>query len=134
RGSLVIAAAAVAGALPATLGFLALNHALTGSAFQTVYGLYNRVENAVYGAADARTAVAIGAFNLSRLSVWPLGIAPGLLAPLVGPCPARPGGDRRGSSALCRGARCGRRARRRLHPSRDAAGAPALPPGAASAG
>jgi hypothetical protein len=75
---------AICATLPLVVWLASVNRTLTGSAFHTAYGAYDRDSNAVYGAVDAPTAISISAYNLARMSVWLSGVAPGILLPILG--------------------------------------------------
>lgn len=77
-------ALALLGFAPALAFFLAVNHAITGSALRTVYGLYAAEVSAndQYGFMNLATAGPYSAYNLARLSAWGVGF--GMLGmPLV---------------------------------------------------
>jgi hypothetical protein len=84
RNLVPLVAAAACATLPWVLWLANVDRVLTGSALKTAYGVYARYENAVYGAVDLGTASSAAAFNLSRMSVWLCGVAPGLLLPVIG--------------------------------------------------
>jgi len=84
RGAVRLAAAALAASIPAALLFLEFDRRLTGDPFRTVYGTFLDQPVSVYGAVDPGTAASITAFNLSRISIWLVGLAPGLLLPAIG--------------------------------------------------
>jgi 4-amino-4-deoxy-L-arabinose transferase-like glycosyltransferase len=90
RHSARLLACALAAAVPVALLFLEFDRRLTGSAFRTVYGTFMTTDVSVYGSIEATTAASISAFNLSRLSVWLVGLAPGLLLPALALAAGRP--------------------------------------------
>ncbi len=67
--------------LPAMAFFAAFNHATTGSWLDTAYALYAREvsPNDRWGLVNSATALPNSLYNLTRLDVWWLGLAPGLL-------------------------------------------------------
>ncbi len=83
RGTAKVLLAMLAAAVPAAIGFLEFDRRLTGSPFQSVYGAFMTTDVSVYGKVDPANAASITAFNLSRTSIWLLGLAPGLLLPAV---------------------------------------------------
>ena len=84
--ALPVVAAATCAALPAVAFFLAHNLATTGSALDTAYGLYAREvsPNDRWGWINRGTAVPNTLYNLSRLDVWLLGLAPALALVALG--------------------------------------------------
>jgi len=93
RGALLVSATALVGFLPGAAFFLWINQQLTGSPFQTAYGMYADAvsPNDRYGFANLGTALSYTRFNLARLTAWLNGVAPGIWLVAVG-ClaPARP--------------------------------------------
>lgn len=67
--------------LPAVAFFAAFNHATTGSWLDTAYALYARElsPNDRWGLVNSATALPNTLYNLTRLDVWWLGLAPGLV-------------------------------------------------------
>ena len=77
---------AVLAALPALAFLLAHNAATTGSPWDTAYGLYAREvsPNDRWGMVNLPTALPNSLYNLARLDVWLLGLAPGLFLVVLG--------------------------------------------------
>jgi hypothetical protein len=75
---------ALVSTIPVLVGFALVNQALTGSVLHTAYDVYNRAANAVYGNVSPALIAEIQSYNLSRLSVWLIGVAPALLLLFVG--------------------------------------------------
>jgi len=82
----------VLGFLPGAAAFLLINNALTGSPWQTAYGLYAELvsSNDRYGLVNLPTAFAYTAYNLARLSAWGTGFGALGLALVLGWRVARP--------------------------------------------
>ena len=85
-GALLVSATAFFGFLPGAAFFLWINHQLTGSPFQTAYGMYADAvsPNDRFGFANIGTALSYTRFNLARLTAWLNGVAPGIWLVAIG--------------------------------------------------